>query len=94
MKRFIPLVLLLCTSCASITVTKITADGTRTEFRGISLFSNSVLKTIQVDGTTKTTSSLLKASGASTEPNPESITATAEALGTLIGKAAREAATK
>lgn len=69
-------------------------DGTKkiVDWNGNSLFSNSTLKGLTVDGQTKTTTNGLKIIGASTEPNPESITASGSALGELIGTAAKTAA--
>lgn len=74
-----------------MTVTKTAPDGSKVQFSGSSLFSNSAFKNLGVDYTSKTTSSLLKASGATTEPNPDSITATGTALGEMIGAAAKTA---
>lgn len=84
---------LVLAGCAHITVSKtVSATGTNVTFHGTSLLANSTLKSISVDATAKTTTSLLKASGATTEPNAEAITASAEGLGTIIGTAAATAA--
>lgn len=100
-KAIIPLlVTLLCAGCASMsankTITTTATNGvvttTTVNFKGKSLFSNSVLKNVTLDSTTKTTSAVLKATGVTTEPNPESITASAEAIGNIIGAASATAA--
>lgn len=83
---------LLATGCASMTYTTTRPDGTKTEFSGRTVFSNSTFKGLTVDGTTKTTTNGLRVTAGTTEPNPESITATGEALGNLIGTAAATAA--
>lgn len=84
--------LLLC-GCASIHYSKsIAPDGTmKVSADASSLFSNSAIKGLQVDYATKTTTNGFKVSGTSTEPNPESITASGTALGELIGAAAKTA---
>jgi hypothetical protein len=79
----------LLSGCTHLKVTKVSQDGSSISFRSISLFSNTVLRGLGVDSTTKTTSNLLKLSISATEPNPESITATGSALGELIGTAAK-----
>ena len=58
----------------------------------MSLFSNSAIKGLQVGASTKTTTNEFRVTGTTTEPNPESITATGAALGELIGTAAKAAA--
>lgn len=83
---------LLLAGCAQINVVQKKPDGSQIMFHGFSLFSNSAFKNLGVDSTTKTTSNLLKVSTGNTEPNPEAITATGDALGAMIGRAAREAA--
>lgn len=92
MKALLLLLPLLLTGCASVYVSKTMTDGSKVEFRTRSLFSNSALKGLKVDGVTKTTTNLLSITSTSTEPNPESITATGTALGELIGAAAATAA--
>lgn len=77
----------LAVGCASVTYKKTMPDGTVVEAKVSSLFSNSAVKGMTVDGTTKTTSQGFRITGSTTEPNPESITATANALGNLIGTA-------
>lgn len=77
------------TGCHSINYTK---DGTKVSFQAHSLFSNSIVKGLTVDGTTKTTSQGLRITSTATEPNSESITASGAALGELIGTAAKSAA--
>ena len=88
------LIPLLLTGCASIHYSKTVApDGTvKVNADASSLFSNSAIKGLQVDYSTKTTTNGFKVSGTTTEPNPESITATGAALGELIGTAAKAAA--
>lgn len=82
----------LFAGCHSVGYTQKKADGTSIEFKARSLFSNSIVKGLTVDGTTKTTSQGLRITSTTTEPNPESITATGSALGELIGTAAKAAA--
>lgn len=90
--RLLPLLALLALSaCAHVTVER-TANGTNTSLHATTFLSNTALKNLGLDTTTKTTSSLLKLSGATTEPNPEAITASGTALGDLIGTAAATAA--
>lgn len=84
-------ILALC-GCASISVTKVAPDGTKTTMTAKTLFSNTAVKGLTLDGTTKTTTNLLKVAGSTTEPNPEAITASASALGELVGAAAATAA--
>jgi len=79
----------LAFGCASIKYSKTASDGTVTTASATSLFSNSALKGMKVDATTKTTTNGFAVTGSTTEPNPESITATGEALGTLAGSAAK-----
>lgn len=89
MKSILFLSILVLAGCVTAKVTKtVSATGTNITFKAHSFLANSALKSLGVDGTTKTTSSLLKLSGATTEPNPEAITASTEGLGTLIGAAA------
>lgn len=93
--KYLPIAIacLLLAGCAHITVTKsVSITGTNVTFHGTSFLANSTLKSLGVDAATKTTSSLLKASGVTNEPNPEAITASAEALGNIIGAAAATAA--
>lgn len=80
-------ILLAVSACTRLNVTK-SPDGS-ISFTGTSLFSNTVLKGVGVDSTTKTTTNLLKLSSSTTEPNAESITASGDALGSLIGNAAK-----
>jgi hypothetical protein len=83
-------VLSLCLNgCTNLKVTKVAENGSSISFKATSLFSNTVLRGLGVDATTKTTTNLLKLSTSATEPNPESITATGSALGELIGTAAK-----
>lgn len=83
---------LLC-GCAHITVSKsVSITGTNVTFHGTSFLANSTLKSLGIDRASKTTSSLLTASGAATEPNPDAITASAEGLGNIIGAAVATAA--
>ena len=82
-------VLALLCGCTMLNVDKTNPDGTRISFHGTSLFSNTTLKGLVVEGTTKTTSKLMGVTAGATEPNPESITATGTALGDLIGTAAK-----
>lgn len=83
----------IMTGCAHITVEKTASiNSTNVTFHGTSFLANSAFKNLGVDGTTKTTANLLKISGATTEPNPEAITASADGLGSLIGVAAGSAA--
>lgn len=83
--------LLALNGCTSVNLTKTATDGSKIQFRAASLFSNTVLKGLGVEATTKTTTNLLKISSSSTEPNAESITASGAALGELIGTAAKTA---
>lgn len=77
---------ILCAGCAHVSVTKsVTTTGTNTTFSGYSFFANSTLKSIGVDSTTKTTTNLLKASGVTSEPNAEAITAAGASAGSIIG---------
>lgn len=94
MKRLLLLAtsLTLASGCASVTYTKTAPDGTQTAFSAHSLFSNSALKGLSVDSSTKTTTNALRLASTGTEPNSESITATGTALGELIGAAAATAA--
>lgn len=96
MKLWIIAVSIAVTSigCASIKYEKTLADGTHVKASAHSLFSNSALRNMAVDYSTKTTTNGFKVTGSTTEPNPESITATGTALGEMIGKAAQAAATK
>lgn len=80
------------TGCTSLRVDETKVDGSKVSFNATSLFSNSTLKGLKVAGTTKTTSALLGVTAGATEPNVESITASGEALGNLIGTAAAAAA--
>lgn len=93
MKTILPILsaFLLC-SCTSINVEKRFTDGTIVKSSAKSLFSNTTLKGLIVDGTTKTATNLLKVSTSQTEPNAESITASTTGLGELIGTAAKAAA--
>ena len=79
------------TGCTQIAYHQQRHDGTRIEFNAVSLFSNSTLKGLTVDGTTKTTTNGLRLTAGETQPNPESITATGEAIGSLIGTAVKTA---
>lgn len=79
---------LLVSACASVRYTK---DGQKIMFTVTTWFSNSALKGLTVDGTTKTTTNGLRITSTSSEPNPESITATGTALGEMIGTAAKTA---
>lgn len=91
MKKILLLCLIL-TGCTSIRVDQTKLDGSKVSFRASSLFSNSTLRGLKVEGVTKTSSALLGVTASATEPNVESITATGEALGNLIGAAAATAA--
>lgn len=84
----------LITGCASIHLVKTASDGSKVEFNTTSLFSNSAIKGLTVDGSTKTTTNALRITSGGTEPNPESITASGDAIGTIIGNAVKAAATK
>lgn len=86
MKKLIlaTIIALTTTACSSVHYKTDKTDFSAT----IPFWSNTVLKGLTVDGTTKTTSAGLKIQGATIEPNVESITATSEALGNLIGTAA------
>lgn len=90
----IALLTLLPLGCTNLSVERVNADGTRVKAHATSLFSNTTLKGLTVDGATKTTTNLLRVSTSQTEPNAESITATGTALGELIGTAAKAAAGK
>lgn len=93
MKYLIAIALLTLCGCAHITVSKtVSPTGTNVTFHGTSLLANSTLKSLGIDRASKTTSSLLTASGAATEPNPDAITASAEGLGNIIGAAVATAA--
>jgi hypothetical protein len=94
MKRLIALAVLagLATGCAVLRYEKTAADGTHTKARAFSLFSNSALKNLAVGKVTKTTTNEFTVTGTTTEPNPEAITASAEAIGTIVGVAAKSAA--
>lgn len=81
-------VALTAVGCNNLSYTK---DGTRVSLSYNSLFSNSALKGLTVDGTTKTTTNGLRITSSTTEPNAESITASGSALGELIGTAAKAA---
>lgn len=88
----LPTILLLAASaCTRLHVVRTAQDGSRVEFTGTSLFSNTVLKGVGVDSTTKTTTNLLKLTSSTTEPNAESITASGDALGNMIGTAVKTA---
>lgn len=82
---------LLLTGCASVHYSKTALDGSKVEFKVSSLFSNSALKGLSVENVTKTTTNGLRIASTSSEPNPESITATGTALGEMIGTAAKAA---
>jgi len=83
----------LCAAgCASVKYSKVATDGTKVDFKSSSLFSTSALKGLTVEGVTKTTTNGLRITSSTTEPQPESITATGEALGNMIGAAAAAAA--
>lgn len=77
----------LLNGCQSTTVSRTSTDGSKVTFSSLSLFSNTAVKGLNVDGTTKTTTNLLRITGGATEPNVESITATSDALGNIIGTA-------
>lgn len=83
--------LLASAGCTNIQITKTALDGSKVQFNATSLFSNTTLKGLGVESSTKTTSNLLKLSTGQTEPNAESITASGAALGELIGTAAKTA---
>lgn len=88
MKTITLLPLLALCACSSIHY-----KTDKTDFSASYPFwSNAMVKGLVVDGTTKTTSSGLRISSTSIEPNVESITATSDALGNLIGVAAAAAA--
>lgn len=88
-KLILPVVAVLLCGCSSVGYTNTKPDGTKTDFNAsVPFWSNSTLKGLTVDGTTKTTSAGLKIQSSTIEPNVESITATADALGSLIGAAA------
>lgn len=84
---FLPFLLLPINGCQSTNVSRTSTDGSRVTFSSLSLFSNTAVKGLNVDGTTKTTTNLLRITGSTTEPNVESITATSDALGNIIGTA-------
>lgn len=84
--------LLASSGCARISYNVTKPDASKVSFTGFSLFSNSTFKGLVVDGTTKTTTNGLRVTAGTTEPNPESITATGTALGDLIGAAAAKVA--
>lgn len=98
-KLCIALIALALCGCAHVSVEKtVTTSGTNglpvtttTAFSGYSFLANSALKTVNVDSTTKTTTNLLKANGATTEPNPEAITASTTGFGTILGEAIKAA---
>lgn len=93
MKRLSILVLLLLSGCAQLNVTKTLPDGTKTAFSGWALFSNTAFRGLFVDEVSpRFGTNLLAVTGATNSPNAESITASADALGTLIGTAAKAAA--
>lgn len=83
----LPLLLLL-NGCANVHVER-GADGS-VKARAMTLFSNTAVKGLTVDGSSKT--NLLHVSGATTTPNSDSITATGEAFGNAVGAAAKAAA--
>lgn len=90
MKKILPILAasLVLAGCSNMTVTQTKPDGSQIRFHAFTAFSNSTLKGLQVDGTTKTTSKLLGVTSGATEPNAESITATGGALGEFTGSAA------
>lgn len=84
---------MLLSACAMGHYSRLNADGSRTEYRFSTLFSNSTAKGIMVDGNgTNQASPGLHMVGIASDPNAQSITATAGALGSLIGTAAAAAA--
>ena len=91
MKKLAPLALLTLALLATSACTSINYSKGDTKFQAHSLFSNSIVKGLTVEGTTKTTSQGLRITSSATEPNVESITASGAALGELIGTAAKSA---
>lgn len=86
--------LVMLSGCADMTLTKTAPDGTVVKFHAVTCFSNSAIKGLAVDSATKTTTNALRVTSTASEPNSESITATADAIGNLIGTAVKAAATK
>lgn len=82
----------LASGCAVISYDNTKVDGSRVHYSGSSLFSNTAFKGLVVDGTTKTTTNGLRITAGATEPNADSITASGEALGNMVGAAAKTAA--
>ncbi len=94
---FAPLIMLLSVpllsvGCASVHYDKTEITGEHTTFRATSFLSNSALKGASVDRVTKTTSEGMKLSGSTTEPNPDAIVASGDAMGQMIGTAVKAAA--
>lgn len=84
-------VLCLC-GCARLSVVKTYPNGTSTTFHGIAFFSNTAFRGLYLDEQGKYGTNTLAVTQATNTPNPEAITASAEALGNLIGVAAAAAA--
>lgn len=77
---------LVVTGCTSINTEMVKPDGTKVTMNAhVPLWANGILKNLKLDSATKTTSALLTISGASVEPNVDSITATGEAMGNFVG---------
>jgi len=90
--RYLILLALLLPSCTSIHVTKTFPDGSKVDAFAGSLFATTAIKSLSIDSTRKSSSGLINASGFATDPDQEAITASANAIGQLIGAAARAAA--
>lgn len=83
----------ILSGCASASYVKKTPDGSFVEGRFSSLFSNSALRGVVIEGTTGKSSTGMRFSNGSSEPNAEAITATGGALGAFTGRAIKEAIT-
>lgn len=92
MKKLL-LLLVLTAGCVPFHYNRTALDGTATKVdASFPFWSNTALKGLKIDNVTKTTSTGFGVSTATVEPNVESITATSDALGNLIGTAAKAAA--
>lgn len=80
---------LLLSGCVFGRYSTVRPDGSRTSFPFISFLSNSSIKGLVLDGNgEKRDAPGLRLTGATTEPNPDAITASGEALGKFTGAAA------
>lgn len=79
----------LLIGCVPFKYERTAPDGTHTTVAAsFPFWSNSALRGVNIDSSTKTTTNGFRMTSANVDPNVESITATGAALGELIGTAA------